>query len=232
MTVSFVGSASAEATSLTLPAHQAGDLIVLFVLRNGSITPITPPAGWLVAGTAAFAVSAGLQTVFKIAASSAETSGTWASASLMGCVVYRHTTSYLILSAPSGSRSAAGGSTTVNFGQKAGYTAATVPGSVSDRMFQPTGWVGAVAATTSGTVTTGGAPTGMTSRLSATGASANGIYSFDSNAAIASFNITTTTAASAIVTVTHTFEIIDSGILKASSGGIQIARGMFGGMRG
>lgn len=233
MTVSFVGAASAEATSLTLPAHQAGDLLILFVLRNGSTSPITPPAGWIVAGTAAFgAATAGLQTVFKIAASSAETSGTWTSASLIGCVVYRDDADYLTLTAPSGSRNAVV-STSVIFAQKASYTTATVPGNVSDRMFRATGWVAAIAATTSSTVTTGGTPSGMTSRLTATGAAANGLYSFDTNAAVASFSQATTTAASNIAYVTHTFEILDTGIAKAAAGGGMLVHpGMSGGMRG
>lgn len=229
MTVSFVGAASAEATSVTLPAHQAGDLLILFVLRNGSTTPITPPAGWMVAGTATFgAATASLQTVFKIAASSAETSGTWTGASLLGCVVYRDDTNYLTLTAPSGARNGVV-STTVIYAQKASYTSATIPGSVSDRMFRATGWVGAIGATTSGTVTTGGTPSGMTSRLTATGATANGLYLFDTNAAVVSFSQTTTTAASNIAYVTHTFEILDTGIAKTAAGGLLLPRAMDGG---
>lgn len=217
MTVSFVGSASAEATSVTLPAHQAGDLLILFVLRNGSTTPITPPTGWMVAGTATFgAATASLQTVFKIATSAAEASGTWTGASLLGCVVYRDDANYITLTAPSGSRNAVV-STAVTFAQKASWTSTTIPGSVSDRMFRATDWVGAIAATTSGTVTTGGAPSGMTARLTATGASTNGLYSFDTNAAVATFAQTTTTAASSIAWATHTFEILDTGIAKAAA---------------
>lgn len=36
MTISVVGTAVANATSLTLPTHQAGDLIVLAVYRNNA----------------------------------------------------------------------------------------------------------------------------------------------------------------------------------------------------
>ena len=47
MTVSYVGGATAEADSVTLPWHQAGDLIVILALNGGSTTFPTPPSGWL-----------------------------------------------------------------------------------------------------------------------------------------------------------------------------------------
>jgi hypothetical protein len=231
MTVSFVGSASAEATSLTLPSHQAGDLLIIFAMRNGAGGAITPPTGWLMAGVATFgAATATHQTCFKTAASAAETSGTWTGASLLACAVYRHTTNTLFLTGPSGFRNSVV-STSIAWSQKAGWLTSTIPGNVSDRMFTASSWVAAIGCTTSGTVTMGGTPSGLTSRFSATGASANGYYFYDTNAAVASFASTTTTAASSIAAVTQTLEIVDSGFAKTSAG-MLVHPGMSGGMRG
>jgi hypothetical protein len=87
MAISRIGSASAAATSVTLPTHQRGDLIIIAAHR-GDVAGLTAPAGWVhiesrLAGTQALFVA------YKIAASNAETSGTWTGAQQLIAVVYR-----------------------------------------------------------------------------------------------------------------------------------------------
>lgn len=42
MSLSRIGSATGT-TSLTMPAHQAGDILVMFVYRDGSTTGVAAP---------------------------------------------------------------------------------------------------------------------------------------------------------------------------------------------
>jgi len=44
-----VGSAIADGASVTIPAHQAGDLLVIFANRFDSTTIPTLPSGWTIA---------------------------------------------------------------------------------------------------------------------------------------------------------------------------------------
>ena len=100
---SFVGAAQASGTTITLPAHQAGDIIVMWA--TSVINTITQPSGWT--GTAV----AGGQSVgsgilaYKIAASSSEVSGTWTNAKALMVAVYRGFTSAAVGSAVPGSSS-------------------------------------------------------------------------------------------------------------------------------
>lgn len=71
MAISYVGSASGT-TSATPPAHQAGDLFIAHVFRDGSNSTPTLPAGWTSIDTNTTNSAGGL-TAYKLAASSAET---------------------------------------------------------------------------------------------------------------------------------------------------------------
>lgn len=79
-------TASAEAATLTLPTHATGDLILMYAFRDGNVTAPTIPGGWTqltaTSGTLSSAVLA-----YKVAASNAETSGTWTNATALSCVV-------------------------------------------------------------------------------------------------------------------------------------------------
>ena len=99
MTISYVGGASAEANSLSLPTHQAGDLFLMLAVNPGSTTVPTIPSGWYSLRTTSrgtAGTSRGAALAWKLAASSGETSGTWTNASLLGCVAYRDSSEYLI----------------------------------------------------------------------------------------------------------------------------------------
>lgn len=82
-----IGSATGVNTA-TLPPHEAGDLIVVFAYRDGVTTPPTTPAGFT-ASTGNFTNSNASRVGYKVAASNAETVGTWTNATSVIAVVYR-----------------------------------------------------------------------------------------------------------------------------------------------
>ena len=90
MAVSYISSASAAAATVTMPTHQAGDLIVAFAYRDGNTTAPTLPAGWTnIDNSGANTNSARL--AYKYATSAAETTGTWTNATGIVIHVYRGT---------------------------------------------------------------------------------------------------------------------------------------------
>jgi len=85
--ITYIGQANGT-TSATLPTHQAGDLILAFAFRDGSLTLPTQPSGWTsIDSQSANTCSARL--AYKIAASGSETTGTWTSATTTIFLVYR-----------------------------------------------------------------------------------------------------------------------------------------------
>lgn len=117
MAISRVGSASAQATTITIPTHQSGDLILIVANRNNAI-PATVPSGW-VTRTAGFSTGNSVMLGWKLAKSSSETSGTWTNASVLHCVVYRGSAGILCLPFSS---SSSGTSTTINYAPVNNYT--------------------------------------------------------------------------------------------------------------
>lgn len=88
MAISFIGAVSANATSLTPPAHEAGDLLVCFAFRNGSTTAATLPSGWTnIANNGANTCSG--RIAYRIATSSSTTCTGWTNASGLVLHVYR-----------------------------------------------------------------------------------------------------------------------------------------------
>ena len=227
MTVSFVGAASAEATSLTLPTHQAGDLIVIFAWNGASTTQPVVPAGWLNAFT--FQNSTGASrsgTVgYKIAASGAETSGTWSNAQLLGCVVYRDTDNLLTIG---------GVNAQIGFNSTT-ITHQSLSSSVTSGQFTKlralSSYILRMAACTSNSSDIETAPSGYTNRLAIAGASANELVIHESDTALASQIGTNQTINQTVVASTVTIEILDTGYAKAAAG-MLVHPGMSGGMRG
>jgi surface protein len=86
--ITYIGAAEGT-TSATLPAHQAGDLILAFAFRSGSTAATTLPAGWTSIATVGANTTHG-RLAFKIAQSSSETSGTWTDATRVIFQVYRN----------------------------------------------------------------------------------------------------------------------------------------------
>jgi surface protein len=86
--ISFIGSAVGS-DSATLPSHQADDLILAFVFRDGSTTATTQPTGWLNIQNAG-ANNTHARFAYKIASSNSETTGTWMDATRCIFLVYRN----------------------------------------------------------------------------------------------------------------------------------------------
>jgi len=76
-----VGSAIADGASVTIPAHQAGDLLVIFANRFDSTTIPTLPSGWTSAATKTGTNRAG-RVGYRVATGSGTTSGTWTGAQI------------------------------------------------------------------------------------------------------------------------------------------------------
>jgi len=76
-----VGSAIADGASVTIPAHQAGDLLVIFANRFDSTTIPTLPSGWTSAATKTGTSRAG-RVGYRVATGSGTTSGTWTGAQI------------------------------------------------------------------------------------------------------------------------------------------------------
>lgn len=94
MSISFIGASSANGTTLTLPSHQAGDILVLAVFRHNSTGIPTIPLyfnGYPFWNQVAISGNntSWLGLYWKIASSSMHTSGTWTNATQLACCVYR-----------------------------------------------------------------------------------------------------------------------------------------------
>jgi hypothetical protein len=88
MAISYISSASAATTTVAMPTHQTGDLIIAFAYRDGNTTAPALPAGWTnIDNSGANTNSARL--AYKIAASGSETTGTWTNATGIVVQVYR-----------------------------------------------------------------------------------------------------------------------------------------------
>ena len=227
MTVSFVGSASAEATSVTLPAHQAGDLILM--LWYGAALGASIPAGWQHHQTRpAFSPNTTVCVLYKIAASSSETSGTFSAATLhLLSLVYRHSTNYILLG--NGNNNTAASTSLAHAALSSRGTSTS--GSIAMR--QATGWIaGFATGYSNATNLDTQIPDVMTSRHVITGASIGESVAFDTNAAVASFAGQTKTISGSTQWYSLVAEIADTGIAKTAAGGMLVHPGMSGGMRG
>lgn len=87
--ITYVGGATGT-DSVTMPSHQAGDLIIAFAFRSASTTIPTVPSGWITPSNSSVQNSGrAARVAWKIAASGAETSGTWTNAEGLVVHVYR-----------------------------------------------------------------------------------------------------------------------------------------------
>ncbi len=153
MAISRVGSASALANNVALPAHQAGDLILIYSSLNVT-GGITPPNGWLLLSVAA---GSGI-TIWigaRLAKTASEVSGSWSGANSIYAVVYRSSNGILWIPNPTGTLI---GDTTIPYLASSQYN-----GTESDL------WYVATMFHASSTNASEVAPTGMTNINSLTG---------------------------------------------------------------
>jgi len=210
MSVSFIGATSAEATSLTLPTHQAGDLLVMAAGKTGVSTAATVPAGWFICLTRADSVVPARRVVlaWKIAASDSEVSGTWTDAALLACLVYRND-NYATLSNSSGATTRA--SATVTYGPLVSQAGVN---NVSKLQAANSLLLGVVLTVENSGVSTT-APSGMTNRVALAGASSGYVAVHDTGSAVASWSNTSVVGASEVNSVSVVAEILDTGIPKS-----------------
>jgi len=218
MAVSFIGSATAEATSVTLPTHQAGDLILIFALRLASGVNVTPVSGWVTAGNVAFAGNtANLSSWFKIAENSSETSGTITNADLLLATVYRESSGNFLY-APFRNAGRNGNTTLINYPQKASYLVASAAPAV-DRMASSQSIVLGIAATTSITEDLSTPPSGMVNREQIIGSTSGQIVLHDTDGDVTAWTSTNYTASNAIEYVSMVIDIPSLAIPASGGGG-------------
>lgn len=164
MAITRISSAStASGTSVTLPTHQAGDLIIIFAFNRNTTTLPTPPAAsgtvpsWIFFRSRT-ATGLGGVVYYALASDSTTTSGTWSNTTQIATIVYRGASSLTggssngiggtnLITFPSLTIPAGGLSTDVAF-RVAYHTTAT---DVNSAFFS--GW--ALAAASTGSSTTG-----------------------------------------------------------------------------
>jgi hypothetical protein len=211
MTISFVGAASAEATSLTLPTHAKNDLLVMFFFRAAN-AGVTVPTGWAVMEqrTATTGGSRCIGVAYKIATSSSETSGTWTNASMLTCAVLRDDVDYLVL----GGVSFAGSATsTVSY---AAISAKNTVGTTSKLIGGSSIMLLYGAALTNST-TMQQTPAGCTTQHNAVLATYEAVV-HTTDAAAASRTASSITADVSVITSTFVVEVFDTGVSKSSGG--------------
>lgn len=196
-TTSYIAATSAEATSLTLPSHQAGDTIVIVAARVGNTTPPTMPSGW-VSFVSRSNNGIGSVVAYKIAASAGETSGTWTNATHMAAATYRNDTNYLLMGAVGQNG---------NFSTAINYAALTM---------RATSWLVGIVILATNSTTGDTAPSGMTQRLDLIGASSGEVAIADTNSTVSAWSSTNSTSGSNVNYHTHLIELFDTGIAKTS----------------
>lgn len=152
--VSFVGANSASGTSVSIPSHQAGDLIVIFAYRDVSNTPPSLAGGWInisSGGSSVFTPNSS-RLAYTIAGDGSTTSGTWTNASAVVAQVYRGQS----VSNPIGTNNS-----------QTGFSSTVTYPSVSLQNSDGTSWVAGFAGHRNSNTNLENAPSGMTNRTSA-----------------------------------------------------------------
>ena len=208
MAISVISSATANGDSVTIGTHQAGDLIVLVAYRNNNTTAATVPTGWS-ANTSRGGSSSSIILASRIAASSAETSGTWTNATQLGCWVLRGSVG--LLSLGNVVNNTAGG---IGSGGNINYAALLVASTTANQ------WILAAAGHRSIDTDLETAPSGLTFRAGVVGASAGELALHDSNGNLdtwASTNYTLTAGTSSAYS-SAVCQVCESNYLPAGGG--------------
>jgi hypothetical protein len=214
MTVSFVAAASAEATSLTLPTHQASDLLVMFFMRAASAI-VTVPTGWAVMEqrTSTTGGNRLIGVAYRVAITASETSGTWTNASMLTCAVMRDSANYLVLG---GVAISTGSTTTVNYASLAVKNTTNI----TTKMIGDSAVLLLYGAALTNNSTMEQAPTGCTTQHNAVLATYEAVV-HTTDSAVASRVATSITADVSVTTSTFVVELFDTGVAKSSGGGFR-----------
>ncbi len=89
--ITFVGASSAIGVTVPIPPHLAGDLVIIFAYRSGSVAVPTAPAGWTTPPGGASGVNTNASRVAYMVATADNgvTSGNWGGVTSMVAHVYR-----------------------------------------------------------------------------------------------------------------------------------------------
>src|SRR5688572_21308779 len=95
MAISFVSAASTASNTIALPTHTTGDMILIAVRNEDGLGAPALESGFTNIESHFGGAICGWRIAYKIAASEAETSGTWGTSNRISSVVYRgiHTAS-------------------------------------------------------------------------------------------------------------------------------------------
>lgn len=179
--ISFIGENEAVGTSVTLPTHQAGDLLLVFAFRNAATAPSLPAGGWVSLCTGSGG-STSFRVGYLIATGAGTASGTWTNATSVMAHVYRSSV---------GNMPAPGACTTGNGSASTSLVYPAITLTKTDH----SSWVARAAMSSAGTnIQT--APSGYTLRSNNTAVPESA--SFDSNGRITA----TSVAASSGLTIT------------------------------
>lgn len=194
MALTLVGTQSAAATTVTVPAHQKGDLLVFFAYRSGSTTAATRPVGIADVGPTSTksGTTQSLRLGYKVATGTSDTSGTWTNATELTVHVLRPDPGFTAL--PGQVAFSSSTTTTITF-------PALTLGDTSGLS-----WVLGFVGCSNLTQTIGTAPTGMTNRQLIAGAS-HQAASDDTNGGVSSWSVQTITAGAGN-SVSATLEIL------------------------
>jgi hypothetical protein len=205
--ISVISSAAANGDSVTIGTHQAGDTIVIAVYRNNSNVLPTVPTGWVVKTQAGSSANA-LTMATRIAASGAETAGTWTNATQIGVWVLRGSVGLLIY----GGQNVNGG--TAGSGGSINYPALTNVSTLTNQ------WILAAAGHRSIDTDIETAPSGLTFRASVVGASAGELSLHDSDGNLNTWSSTnyTLTAGTSSTYRTAILQVCELDYLPAGGG--------------
>lgn len=94
MAIRFLGGAATTSTSVTIPAHRPGDLIIIFAFNSGNTLPSVPTATattptWTVAGSDSGNNTASV-LAYAFATGSNHTTGTWTNATRIWAIPVRN----------------------------------------------------------------------------------------------------------------------------------------------
>ena len=192
MAITLVGVATGTTTA-TVPAHVAGDLILIFAFRSATGSPTLPSGFSSIANGNGTTCSA--RVGYKIATGTGDTSGTWTNSAALVCHVYR---------ASSGNTLGIGASSTIAHAatNTVNYPALTLADAGGNS------WVAGFAGVNNITNTIATAPSGMTNQSHET-AAANQAAGQDTNGGVSSWSSTNaTTTGTAGDTTSCTVEIM------------------------
>jgi len=189
-----VGSATSSSNTVSIPSHQAGDIIVIWAVQGGAATAPSLGAGYrsILTKTQAGSPAIGARLGIRVATSTSDTSGTWTNANEMCCQVYRPQIGYVARIGQSASSSSTTATVT--------FPALTLADGGGNSWIL--GFLGV-----SNLVQTMNAPTGMTSVSPVQGASYEAC-GYDTQAGTSSWSVQTVNSGSAGQSVSATVELV------------------------